>query len=129
MEPGPRPQEPERDHSLFRLGDRLTVITGFAELMLQGAYGPLSAEQKRVLETLARDAQEAGDLFHDLVRRGLGRPSSPPPPRALKGDRSSRLRTLKNPPPGAILTQVRPAFRPGRVVREFGLPGRCFGGS
>ena len=80
MEPGLRRPEPERDSALFRLGDRLTVITGFAELMVDGAYGPLTAEQKRVLETLVRDAREAGDLFHDLVRLGMGRASTPPKP-------------------------------------------------
>jgi hypothetical protein len=80
MDPGSPSPEPERDSALFRLGDRLTVITGFAELMVDGAYGPLSAEQKRILETMVRDAREAGDLFHDLVRRGLGRSSTPQRP-------------------------------------------------
>lgn len=79
MEPGARSPEPERDVALFRLGDRLTVISGFAELMVDGAYGPLTSEQKRILETLVRDAREAGELFHDLVRRGLGRQETPRP--------------------------------------------------
>jgi len=79
MDSDPQSPDPERDAALFRLGDRLTVITGFAELMVDGAYGPLSADQQRILVTMVRDAREAGDLFHDLVRRGLGKPSTPPP--------------------------------------------------
>ncbi len=72
-----KPEEPpsDRDPSLFRMGDRLTVILGFAELLLEGSYGPLNDEQRRVLELLVADCREAGDLFHDMVKRGLGRVS------------------------------------------------------
>ena len=72
----------EHDPSLFRMGDRLTVILGFAELLLGGAYGPLNDQQRRVLGLLVTDCREAGDLFHDMIKRGLGRMAAarPKPP-------------------------------------------------
>ena len=79
MSPAP---EADRNPALFRLGDRLTVILGFAELLLEGSYGPLNEEQTRVLELLAVDCREAGELFHDMVKRGLGRVSTPRPKRS-----------------------------------------------
>jgi hypothetical protein len=77
----PTPETPDRDPALFRMGDRLTVILGFAELLLEGSYGPLNEEQTRVLELLIADCREAGDLFHDMVKRGLGRITAPRPKR------------------------------------------------
>jgi len=47
------------------LTDRLTAVLGFSELLLEGAYGPLEPEQKRVLN----DVVEAAKDLKDLVRR------------------------------------------------------------
>ncbi|HZE97400.1 MAG TPA: hypothetical protein VE981_10270 [Planctomycetota bacterium] len=76
----PSSHEPERDASLHRVADRLTVVCGFAELLRDGAYGPVNDEQKRVLETLISEAKEAGALFHLLSQQGLGRPEKTKPP-------------------------------------------------
>ena len=61
---------PERDDVLHRLADRLTVICGFGELLRDGVYGPITAEQQRVLDTLTKEAREAGALFQALLQKG-----------------------------------------------------------
>jgi hypothetical protein len=50
------------------LTDRLTAVLGFSELLLEGAYGPLDPEQKRVLN----DVVEAAKDLKELVRREAG---------------------------------------------------------
>lgn len=55
--------------ALDRVADRLTIICGFSELLRDGAYGRLTPRQRRVVETLTREAREAGLLFLDLLPR------------------------------------------------------------
>ena len=50
------------------LADKLTSVTGFSELLLTGAYGPLTPEQARVLKSVVDQAK----LACEIVR--LGRP-------------------------------------------------------
>jgi hypothetical protein len=47
------------------LADRVTAVLGFAELLLDGAYGPLSPEQERVL----MDVVDAAKDVRDIVRQ------------------------------------------------------------
>lgn len=67
------PPDPERDAALHKLGDRLTVAVGFGDLLLSGAYGTLSDEQRRAVETIVGESRQAVDLLRYLVRGGLGR--------------------------------------------------------
>jgi hypothetical protein len=77
-EPKP-PSDPERDAALHRVADRLTVICGFGELLRDGAYGPVTAEQQRILDTLAKEAREAGALFQQMLQ-DRSRKRTPPGP-------------------------------------------------
>jgi len=47
------------------LADRITSVLVLAELMLEGAYGPLTLEQ----ETVLIDMVESGKEVRDIVRR------------------------------------------------------------
>lgn len=47
-----------------RLSDRVTAVLGFSELLLEGAYGSLDPEQRRVLE----DVVEAARDLKEMVR-------------------------------------------------------------
>jgi hypothetical protein len=71
------PSEPDRDASLHRVADRLTVICGFGELLRDGAYGAVTPEQQRILDTLAKEAREAGVLFQQLLQE-RSRKRTPP---------------------------------------------------
>ncbi|MBV8879387.1 MAG: hypothetical protein JO332_05465 [Planctomycetaceae bacterium] len=71
------PSESERDAALHRVADRLTVICGFGELLRDGAYGAVSPEQQRVLDTLAKEAREAGILFQALLQQRSLKPKPP----------------------------------------------------
>jgi len=62
------PSDSERDAILHRVADRLTVICGFGELLRDGAYGSVTPEQFRVLDTLAKEAREAGALFLQILQ-------------------------------------------------------------
>lgn len=73
------PSEPGPDADLHRVADRLTVICGFGELLRDGAYGPVTPEQLKVLDTLAREAREAGALFQQML---AARAKKPDPPKA-----------------------------------------------
>ena len=75
-EPQP-PSDAERDAALHRVADRLTVICGFGELLRDGAYGSVTPEQQRVLDTLAKEAREAGALFQQLLQE-RSRKRTPP---------------------------------------------------
>ena len=44
------------------------MICGFGELLRDGAYGSVTPEQQRVLDTLAKEAREAGTLFQQLLQ-------------------------------------------------------------
>lgn len=68
------PSEPERDAELHRVADRLTVICGFGELLRDGAYGQVTPEQQKVLDTLAKEAREAGALFQRLLQARAKKP-------------------------------------------------------
>lgn len=63
------PSDSEREAALHRVADRLTVICGFGELLRDGAYGPLTLEQQKVLDTLSKEAREAGILFQQLLQQ------------------------------------------------------------
>ena len=75
------PSDSDRDAALHRVADRLTVICGFGELLRDGAYGSVTPEQQKILNTLAREAREAGTLFQQLLQernRKRTPPQSPP---------------------------------------------------
>jgi hypothetical protein len=55
------------------------VICGFGELLRDGAYGTVTPEQHRVLDTLAKEAREAGALFLKLLQES-NRKRTPPGP-------------------------------------------------
>ncbi len=52
------------DRTFDRLMDRLTVIRGFTELLLEGAFGPVTPDQKRVLFETLLEADELNALLH-----------------------------------------------------------------
>jgi hypothetical protein len=56
---------PERS----QLTDKLTVVLGFCELLLEDTYGPLEEQQRRVLGDVVQAAREVRDLVrtHDVV--------------------------------------------------------------
>ncbi len=47
----------------YKVADKLTAITGFSELLLAGAYGPLTPEQKRVFETVVQQVKDACEII------------------------------------------------------------------
>ncbi len=51
-----------------KVTDRVTAVLGFSELLLEGAYGPLEPEQRRVLE----DVVEAARDLKELIRADKG---------------------------------------------------------
>jgi hypothetical protein len=53
--------------SAERIFDRLTVLALSQELLLNGAYGPLTEQQKVVLNTLLKASREAAEHLRDLV--------------------------------------------------------------
>jgi hypothetical protein len=65
--------DPMQGAAIDRVADRLTIICGFSELLRDGVYGRLTPRQRRVVETLTKEARQAGLLFLDLLPRG--RPS------------------------------------------------------
>ena len=56
---------PER----LQLTDKLTVVLGFCELLLEDTYGPLEEKQRRVLGDVVQAARDLRDLVraHDVV--------------------------------------------------------------
>ena len=48
----------ERD----QLSDRVTTLLGFSELLLEGAYGALQGEQRKVLEDMVEAARDLKEL-------------------------------------------------------------------
>jgi hypothetical protein len=56
---------PERElaQRFGKVADTLTSITGFNELLLSETYGPLNAEQKRVLQSVVQQAKELCELI------------------------------------------------------------------
>lgn len=46
-----------------RLTDRVTAVLGFSELLLEGAYGPLEPEQRRVLEDVVEAARDLKEMI------------------------------------------------------------------
>ena len=45
------------------LTDRMTAVLGFTELLLEGAYGPLEPEQRRVLEDVVEAARDLKEII------------------------------------------------------------------
>ena len=45
------------------LTDRVTAVLGFSELLLEGAYGPLESEQRRVLEDVVEAARDLKEII------------------------------------------------------------------
>lgn len=54
----PAPDFSMRDEIFERLMDRLTVLRGFSERLLEGTFGPVSADQKRILGEMIFEADE-----------------------------------------------------------------------
>ena len=62
------PAENEREALIRRVADRLTVVCGFGELLRDGAYGEITPEQQRILNTLVAAARESGTLFQEMLQ-------------------------------------------------------------
>lgn len=58
-----------RTASAEKIFDRLTVLVVNHELLLSGAYGPLTAEQKAVLSAMIARSREVADLLREIVDR------------------------------------------------------------
>ncbi|HLY11813.1 MAG TPA: hypothetical protein VKW04_21105 [Planctomycetota bacterium] len=71
------PSDSDREAALHRVADRLTVICGFGELLRDGAYGSITPEQQRILDTLVKEAREAGNLFQQLLQKRDRKPAPP----------------------------------------------------
>lgn len=52
-----------------KIFDRLTVLVVNHELLLTGAYGPLSPEQKAILGDLVVRSREVADLLREMLDR------------------------------------------------------------
>ena len=50
-----------------KLMDRLTVIRGFAELLLEGSFGPVTTDQRRILFEVVLEADELNALLHQAA--------------------------------------------------------------
>lgn len=50
-----------------KIFDRLTVLVLNQDLLLSGAHGPLTPEQREILTTLLKASREAADLLRELV--------------------------------------------------------------
>jgi hypothetical protein len=70
-----------RRAALDRVADRLTIIRGFSELLRDGAFGRLTPRQRRIVETLTKEARQAALLFLQML-----------PPRRPSGGAQSALR-------------------------------------
>ena len=53
-----RTMQTERD----QLSDRVTTLLGFSELLLEGAYGSLEEDQRRVLEDMVEAARDLKEM-------------------------------------------------------------------
>jgi hypothetical protein len=53
--------------SSAKIFDRLTVLVVNQELLLSGAYGPVSPEQKAVLEGLVARSNEVAALVREVL--------------------------------------------------------------
>jgi hypothetical protein len=49
------------------LNDRVTAVLGFAELLLDGSYGNLSAVQKAAINNVVAAARDARDILRDCT--------------------------------------------------------------
>jgi hypothetical protein len=50
-----------------KIFDRLTVLVLNQDLLLNGAHGPLTPEQREVLTTLLKASREAAELLREFV--------------------------------------------------------------
>lgn len=75
------PRPPDRAESdllrevVHRMRTPLTSIVGFLELLGEGAAGPVTAEQQRVLRTVLRNVAQLTSLVGSLERES---PPAPP---------------------------------------------------
>ena len=54
----------------------LTSVLGYLELVTDGSLGPMTAEQQRVLRTVADGVHRLAALIDQLEPRGPGRPGT-----------------------------------------------------
>jgi signal transduction histidine kinase len=47
------------------LNDRVTSVLGYVELLLEESYGPLDAQQRRILSGVVMAAREVRDIIRD----------------------------------------------------------------
>ena len=55
--------------SAEKIFDRLTVLVMNHELLLSGAYGPLTPEQKTILADLVQRSKEVATLIREMTDR------------------------------------------------------------
>jgi hypothetical protein len=54
----------DSDEVFDRVVDRLTVIRGYSELLLEGTFGPITADQRRILTELLMEADDLHSIIH-----------------------------------------------------------------
>ena len=59
-----KPSDPAAAEKIF---DRLTVLVMHHELLLNGTYGPLNPEQKRILTDLVARSRDIAALLRELL--------------------------------------------------------------
>lgn len=65
----------DKAEAFGELADRLTVLAGFCELMLDETYGKMPASQREVLENVFQAARGA----QQILREAQGGDPNPPP--------------------------------------------------
>lgn len=53
----------EVEQRFRKAADKLTSLTGLSELLLMGSYGPLSADQLRIMEDVVQQARDLCKLM------------------------------------------------------------------
>lgn len=62
----------EVERRFSQVADRLTSLTGYSELLLTGAYGPLNRKQQETLENIVRQAKEVCELIRGKAPQNPG---------------------------------------------------------
>ena len=57
------------------LADRLTVLAGYCEMMLNGSFGPIPESQRQALETIFQASAGAQQILREAQSGG----ETPPP--------------------------------------------------
>ena len=60
-----------------KLIDRLTVIRGLTELLMEGTFGPLTKDQHQVLDEVVMEADELHTILHRVASRFIAPGSTP----------------------------------------------------